>query len=339
MPVILVVLVLLIVSSATLRSYYFITFRNVVLNGRSSVYFYIPTGTTFDSFQKALLSTGYIRSRSTFEWTTRRMHFGKTVKPGRYLLKEGMTNRQLVNMFRAGRQEPVHVIISSARTREDLAGKIGRQLEPDSMKFLQLMKDGSFLKRFGLTPVTVFALFIPNTYDMYWNISAAGFFYRMYKENKRFWLGDRQKMADSLGLSPIEIITLASIVEKETNANIEKPVIAGVYINRLGKGIPLQADPTVIFAWNDYSIKRVLNKHLEIKSPYNTYKNTGLPPGPICIPSISSIDAVLYYSHHPYLYFCAKEDLSGTHNFAATLAEHSRNAKRYQEALNKLNVR
>lgn len=339
MPVILIVLILMIVSAALVRSYLFLSHHNVNLHGKTSTYLYIHTGSNFDSLRKVLYTPGYIRDIRMFEWTAHRMHFGKTIKPGRYLLIEGMTNRQLVNMLRAGRQEPVHLIISGARTREDLAGKIGRQLESDSMKFLQLMKDNSFLKRFGLTPETVFALFIPNTYDIYWNTSAAGFFYRMYKENKRFWHGIRQKRADSLGLSPIEVITLASIVEKETNANIEKPIIAGVYINRLGKGIPLQADPTVIFAWNDYTIKRVLNKHLEIKSPFNTYKNCGLPPGPICIPSISSIDAVLNYSRHSYFYFCAKEDLSGTHNFAVTLAEHNRNAKRYQEALTKINLR
>lgn len=339
MPVILIGIVLLILIISSSRFYFFLTSPNVSLYGKSSVVFYIHSGSTFDVVRKDLYKYGYIKNQKSFEWTAGRMHYGKKIKAGRYRLREGMNNRQLINILRAGLQEPEMVIINAARSKEEIAGKISRQLEPDSLKILHLLNDSSFLNRFGLTPVTVFSLFIPNTYEMYWNISAASFFLRMYREYKHFWYGNRQKKSDSLGFSIPEIVTLASIIEKETNVVDEKPIIAGVYINRLKKHIPLQADPSILFAWNDYSIKRVLNKHLEIKSPYNTYKYPGLPPGPICIPSISSIDAVLNYENHSYLYFCAKEDLSGSHNFATTLAEHNRNARKYQEALNKLNIK
>lgn len=339
MPIILIGTVLLILVISLSRFYLFITSPNVTLHGKPSVYFYIHSGSTFDSVRTNLYKNRYITKRNSFEWTASRMHYGSKIKAGRYRLTEGMNNRQLINMLRAGLQEPVRVIINGARSKEEIAGIISRQLEPDSLKILRLLNDSSFLRRFGLTPVTVFSLFIPDTYEMYWNSSAANFFLRMYREYKRFWYGYRQKKSDSLGFSIPEIVTLASIIEKETNLVSEKPIIAGVYMNRLKKHIPLQADPTILFALDDYSIKRVLNKHLEIKSPYNTYKYPGLPPGPICIPSISSIDAVLNYSNHSYLYFCAKEDFSGSHNFETNLSDHNRNARRYQEALNKLNIK
>jgi UPF0755 protein len=200
------------------------------------------------------------------------------------------------------------------------------------------MRDPGYLSEFGAGPATVFALFIPNTYEFLWNTTADQFIRRMYKERQKFWNDERLTLMSLEGLTIPGVITLSSIIEKETAKNAEKQVIAGVYMNRLRKGWPLQADPTLIFAWNDYTIKRVLNKHKEIDSPYNTYKHTGLPPGPICLPSVSSIDAVLNYEKHDYLYFCAKEDLSGYHNFAVTLAEHNRNAERYQAALKRLNI-
>jgi len=339
MPVILIGSVLLIVIISLCRFYFFVTSPNVKLGGKPSVFFYIHSGSNFSSVRMDLYKNGYIKNRKSFEWTAGRMHYGAKVKAGRYRITDGMNNRQLINMLRTGQQEPVRVIINGARSKEEIAGVISRQLEPDSLKILRLLNDSSFLRRFGLTPVTVFSLFIPDTYEMYWNSLPANFFLRMYREYKHFWYGYRQKKSDSLGFSIPEVVTLASIIEKETNLVSEKPTIAGVYMNRLKKHIPLQADPTILFALNDYSIKRVLNKHLEITSPYNTYKYPGLPPGPICIASISSIDAVLNYTNHSYLYFCAKEDFSGSHNFETTLSEHNRNAHRYQDALNKLNIK
>jgi UPF0755 protein len=250
-----------------------------------------------------------------------------------------MSNNALVNLLRSGRQVPVRITIQNVRTREDLAGKIGRQLEVDSTNLIRLFNDQTYLSGFGLSPATLFVMFIPDTYEFLWNTSGDQLFERMNHEYQQFWNGKRRMQADSLHMDIPEIVTLASIVEKESNKNDEKPMIAGVYMNRLKRGIPLQADPTIIFAWNDYSIRRVLNRHLKIKSSYNTYIRTGLPPGPICLPSIASVEAVLHAKPTEYIYFCAKEDLSGYHNFASDLAAHNRNAKKYQQALNKLKVK
>ena len=250
-----------------------------------------------------------------------------------------MHNNTLINLLRSGRQEPVRVTIQNVRTRDELAGKIGRNLEVDSARLVKLFNDPAYLAKFDISPPTLFVLFIPDTYEFYWNTSGDQLFKRIYQEYQHFWTSRRRQMADSLHLSVAQVVTLASIVEKESNKNDEKPVIAGVYLNRLKKQIPLQADPTVIFAWNDYRIRRVLKMHTEIKSPYNTYLCAGLPPGPICLPSIASVDAVLHAANHGYFYFCAREDLSGYHNFASSLEEHNRNARRYQKALDKMNIK
>jgi UPF0755 protein len=275
---------------------------------------------------------------TSFEWVAQKKKFTLKIRPGRYRITDGMSNNELVNLLRSGKQEPVRLILQNVRTPEELAGKVAAQIESDSLSILNLMRDPGYLSEFGAGPATVFALFIPNTYEFLWNTTADQFIRRMYKERQKFWNDERLTLMSLEGLTIPGVITLSSIIEKETAKNAEKQVIAGVYMNRLRKGWPLQADPTLIFAWNDYTIKRVLNKHKEIDSPYNTYKHTGLPPGPICLPSVSSIDAVLNYEKHDYLYFCAKEDLSGYHNFAVTLAEHNRNAERYQAALKRLNI-
>jgi UPF0755 protein len=250
-----------------------------------------------------------------------------------------MSNNELVNLLRSGKQEPVMVIFQNIRSREELAGKISRQIEADSLSILKLLTNADYLKQFGVNPLNSFVLFIPNTYEFYWNTTAEGFIVRMVREKTKFWNKSRIEKCQSSGFSVSEVVTLASIIEKETIKDKEKSIIAGVYVNRLRKGWPLQADPTIIYAWNDYTIKRVLNRHLKINSPYNTYIHDGLPPGPICIPSISSIDAVLDFQHHGYFYFCAKADLSGYHVFATTLAEHNRNAKKYQAAIKNLEIR
>jgi UPF0755 protein len=268
----------------------------------------------------------------------RRKHYPGRLKPGRYRLRDGMSNNDLVNLLRSGKQEPVRVTFLNIRSMEELAGRISRQIEADSLSILKLLRDKDYLEQFGVNPLNSFVLFIPNTYEFYWNTTAARFVTRMAREKAKFWNKTRIEKCRLTGLSISQVVTLASIVDKETNKDDEKPIIAGVYINRLREGWPLQADPTIIFAWNDYTIKRVLTNHLQINSPYNTYIYAGLPPGPICIPSISSIDAVLNSQHHDYYYFCAKDDLSGYHVFARTLAEHNRNAKKYQKAVKKLNI-
>ena len=339
MPVVLVTATLLILFMAMLRFYYLVTHPVIDLGKKSSTYFYIHTGSGFTAVRDSLVKKGYLRDPEAFEWLSRRKQYVQKVRAGRYQLKDGMSNNELVNLLRSGRQVPVRITLQNIRTREELAGKIGRQLEADSLHLVRLFKDPDYLAAYGITPTTLFVLFIPNTYEFYWNTSGDQLFVRMNKEFNRFWTPQRRKLADSLGMTIPEIVTLASIVEKESNKNDEKPLIAGVYLNRLKNRMPLQADPTIIFAWNDYSIRRVMNIHLKIKSPYNTYLHAGLPPGPICIPSIASVDAVLQPAKHRYLYFCAREDLTGYHNFAANLDDHNRNARKYQQALNKLNIK
>ncbi|MDD4602808.1 MAG: endolytic transglycosylase MltG [Bacteroidales bacterium] len=332
-------LVLLISVFALIRFYLLKTESMIDLKSKETAYLYIPTRSDFRMVKLRLQQSGYLRDPGAFEWLARRKKYTEKVKPGRYKLRNGMKNNELVNLLRIGKQDPVRVIFQNIRTPEDLAGKIGHFLEVDSSALIQLFNDPVFLHRYGLTPSTVFLYFIPNTYEFFWNTSGEELFERMKLESGKFWSNDRRLLADSLNLTIAEVVTLASIVEKESNKNDEKQCIAGVYYNRLRKNMPLQADPTVIFAWKDFSIKRVLQRHLEIKSPYNTYLQTGLPPGPICLPSIVTVDAVLHLQHHDYLYFCAREDLSGYHNFASTLAQHTRNAKKYQNALNLLNIK
>jgi len=275
---------------------------------------------------------------ASFEWVARRKHYENKIRPGRYRIRNGMSNNELINLLRSGKQEPVRVTFQNIRNREDLAGKISRQIEADSLSLLELLGNADYLKQYGVDPLNSFVLFIPNTYEFYWNTTADQFIRRMSREKSKFWNDTRKDKCRITGFSVPQVVILASIVEKETAKDKEKPLIAGVYINRLRKGWPLQADPTIIFAWTDYSIKRVKNEHLQINSLFNTYSHKGLPPGPICLPSIASLEAVLNYDQHDYMFFCAKDDLSGYHVFASNLAEHNRNAKKYQAAIKKLNI-
>jgi UPF0755 protein len=293
----------------------------------------IPTGAGFSQVVDSLNAklTGF--NQKYFKSLAEATKYDRHVKPGRYLLTNGMSLTELTDMLNRGLQAPVKVTFNNIRTKEYLCGRISRQIEADSISLIRLMSDASYLKTLDITPATLYTLFIPDTYEFWWNTAAEGFMKRMHSESQRFWQGKRTQLAASVGLTVPEVVILASIIEKETAMNDEKPVIAGVYINRLKKKWPLQADPTLIYAWNDYSIKRVLNRHKEIKSPYNTYKYRGLPPGPICLPSVASIEAVLNYREHDYFYFCAKDDFSGYHVFTSTLKEHNQNARRYRDAL------
>lgn len=312
--------------------------NNVWLNGQPSVSLNIKTGATWDDVKLMLYKNGTIVHRASFEQLASLMQYPGHVKSGHYLITPGMSNRALLNKLRAGKQDPVKLVFNNIRTKEDLAGRIGEQIEADSLSLLKELKDADYLKTLGFTPENVISMFIPNTYEVYWNIPARKFIERMNKEYKAFWNDSRKSKLTEIKLTELQAITLASIVEKESNQNAEKPIIAGVYMNRLRQGWLLQADPTLVFALGDFSIKRVLNIYKTINSPYNTYRFTGLPPGPICLPSIASIDAVLNYAHHNYMYFCAKEDFSGFHNFAATLEEHAANAERYQRELDKQGI-
>lgn len=338
--IIIYTLVLLIIASLVVGYllYRVIYYPNVWLNEEENVSVNIPTGANFEDVKTILYSKGIIINRKNFEWLAKKKNYPQTIKPGRYLIIEGMSNDELINMLRSGQQKPVKVIFNNINTKAQLAGRISHQLEADSTMIHDFLCDSTYLAMYDLTPEIATMIFIPNTYEFYWNTDANAFIDRMHIEFEKFWTEERKQLADSIGMSIQQVITLASIIEKETNKNDEKPIIAGVYMNRIKKGWLLQADPTLIFAIGDYNIRRVLDEHKNIESRYNTYKYGGLPPGPICIPSISSIDAVLYYDDNDYFYFCAKEDLSGYHSFAKTHRQHTRNARRYQEALNQQRI-
>jgi UPF0755 protein len=294
---------------------------------------YIPTNAGFDDVKQELYSKGLILNRTSFEWLAARKKYPGLIKPGHYVLQEGMSNDALINMLRLGTQTPVQVIFNNIRTKEQLARVISKQIEADSSSLMAFLNDTAYLLALGLNNETALCLFIPNTYEFFWNTSARQFMDRMQREHDAFWAGNREEKARAIGLSQAEVITLASIVDKETNKNDEKAAIAGVYMNRLDRNWLLQADPTLVYASGDFGLTRVLNIHKEINSPYNTYMYAGLPPGPICIPSIASIDAVLNYEDHDYFFFCAKDDFSGYHVFAKSITQHNRNARRYHKAI------
>ena len=312
---------------------------NVALDYQKEVFIYIPTAASFEDVLQLLIDEGIIINSSSFRWISEKKHYTKNIKSGRYLIQDGMNNNDLVNLLRSGRQTPVNVIFNNVRTKEEFAGKIANQLELDSLQILEAMLDTVFLSPLGLNAFTVSSLFIPNTYEFYWNTTVTSFLSRMLAEHHHFWNDSRQAKAKFLNLTKHEVVTLASIVEKETLQNSEQPIVAGLYLNRLKKGMKLQSDPTVIFAIGDFSIRRVLKKDLKYDSPYNTYKYKGLPIGPISLPSIRAIDAVLNYQKHDYLFMCAKEDFSGYHNFAQTALQHYANAAKYRKALNDRNIK
>jgi UPF0755 protein len=249
-----------------------------------------------------------------------------------------MSNNKIVDMLRTGSQTPVNVTFNNIRTIDELAGKLGKQIEADSASLSEFFSDENNYSADGFTRQTLISVFLPDTYQIYWTIDAEGFYRRMLKEYKAFWNDERRAAAAALGLTPVEVSTLASIIDEESSKDDEKPRIAGVYLNRLRLGIPLQADPTVKFAINDFSVRRVLNGHKDVDSPYNTYKYKGLPPGPVRCATKTSIEAVLNAEKHDYLYFVARSDFSGYHHFSRTLAEHNKYASQYRRELNRRKI-
>ncbi|HEY5509598.1 MAG TPA: endolytic transglycosylase MltG [Prolixibacteraceae bacterium] len=327
--------ILLLLSFLTVKHVHTIYYwPNVVRN----YHLFIRDGENFESVVKLLKENKCLENLKTFKEVARMKDYDVNIRPGAYVLETGWSNSKLVNLLRSGAQTPVMVTFNNVRTKEELAGKLARQLQSDSLSFLTVFRNDSNTLKLGFKPETLPALFIPNTYSIYWTTTPMGFLTRMKREYDQFWNEARRQKAKSLGLSTEQVATLASIVQEESNKNDEKPVIAGVYLNRLKKNWPLQADPTIRFVLGDYSIHRILTEQLSVESPYNTYKNVGLPPGPINIPEISSLEAILNYQVHDFFYFCAKEDFSGYHNFARTLFEHNNNARKYQAALNKKKV-
>jgi UPF0755 protein len=299
---------------------------------------YIPEGSTYQQAMDSINSHFLIRHPKTFKWIAGKKKYPQLVKPGRFIIENDMSYTALINMLRSGRQTPVNVTFNNIRTLNDLAGRIGRQIGADSAQIIEFLTTPDNYSKDGFTPENVISVFIPNTYQLFWNTTPGDLYNRMLKEYKIFWNDRRMAKAREINLDQIEVAILASIIDDEVAKPDEKPRIAGVYLNRLKRGIPLQACPTIKFALNDFTITRVLKKHLDIDSPYNTYKNNGFPPGPIGCPTIEGIDAVLNAEKHDYLYFAAKADFSGYHNFSRTLAEHNRYAAIYQRELNKRRI-
>lgn len=304
---------------------------------------YVPSKASYRQVCDSLRAAGFVNDYR-FDLLAKIRKYPYYVKPGRYILPEGASTSRVVNKLRSGAQDEVHLHFGRARSLQGLSAKIGRQIEPDSATLMAFFSSPGRLGAFSfdgtpLTYETVLGCFIPNTYYFHWNTPVEKFISRMLYEQTCFWDSTRRARAAALNLRPMEVITLASIVELETNKNDEKADIASVYLNRLRKRMPLQADPTVQFAVGDPGLRRILKVHLKTDSPYNTYLYRGLPPGPICTPSAASIDAVLANKKTPYLYFCAREDFSGYHAFAATLNEHNNNARRYHRALNERKIR
>ncbi|MDA3819995.1 MAG: endolytic transglycosylase MltG [Candidatus Delongbacteria bacterium] len=336
--ILLVLLAIIIVLGALGYKYYrYIYSLNTNLPAnKQSVYIYIPSDANYKNVQSKI--TPYLINTKSFHWVAEKKQYSSFIKPGRYEIKKGMNNNEIINMLRVGEQAPVQVSFISVRTLNVLAGKVASYLEPDSAAFADFFYHDTVPSYYGFDHYSFSGMFIPNTYQFLWNTHPTGFCDRMKKEYHRFWNQSRIQKAENIGFSPNEISTLASIVEQESKKNNEKPRIAGVYINRLQKGMHLQADPTLVYATGDFTAQRILNKHKKIDSPYNTYLYPGLPPGPICLPSISSIDAVLNYEKHDYLFFCAKPDNSGYHNFSETYAQHRQYAREYRQFLNSNNI-
>lgn len=307
---------------------------NALLETEQSYTLKIPSNATFKQVSNQLYDDNVVNDMVSFSFVSKVLGYQEAVKPGLYIISPKMTNLELVRHLRSGNQAPIKITFNNIRTKEDLAERITKNLEINESQFLDLINDSVYIRKFDFDEETIMSMFIPNTYEVWWNTSPEALFDRMYKEYQSFWTAERKAKAEALGLNPKEVSTLASIVQSESQKSDERPKIAGVYLNRLRLNMPLQADPTLVFAVGDFSIKRVLNVHKEIESPYNTYKYTGLPPGPINLPDINSLEAVLNAEDHMYLYFCAKEDFSGYHAFATNLAQHNANARRYQAALN-----
>jgi len=335
---ILFLVILALVIAAIGGGYFYLRYFKPNVTGKES-YLYIHTDATYPDVYKTIREKGIVEDTASFNAAAIAIHYTNRVKPGKYHLHEGFTNRKLINMLASGSQEPVQLAFHNLRLKEEFAGFVAKKIEPDSVSILRLLDSSEFLSKYGFTPENVYAMFIPNTYQLYWNNTPEKFFKRMNANYVAFWTSERKQQAAEIKLSPIEVSILASIVDAEALHDEEMPTIAGLYLNRLKIGMKLESDPTVIFSLHDFTIRRVLNKYLSYNSPYNTYLHTGLPPGPIMMPSVNAIDAVLNYRKSDYIYMCAKEDFSGNHNFATNHADHMINAHKFQQALNERNIK
>ncbi|MFT6816064.1 MAG: UPF0755 protein [Sphingobacteriales bacterium] len=329
-----VVLIVLTAVFAIVCYNFYQTFWIKNIDVTEPVYIEIYPENSYRDVVQQLAVKGVLENKNTFDWAARVMNYTNAVKPGRYALKSSISNKQLIAKLRSGNQDPVRITFNNLRKIDDLAGAISKQLVFDSLTILNLLQSDSVAHSYGFNKETFLCMFVPNTYEFYWTTSAPDFISKMKKEYDVFWNKDRLAKAQKLNLNPIEVSILASIVDLETAKDDEMPRIAGLYWNRLDQGRKLEADPTVVFSVGDFNIKRVLNIHLRKDSPYNTYKNNGLPPGPIYLPSVQAINAVLNKEDHDYLFMCAKDDFSGYHAFAESFSEHKQNANKFRKALN-----
>lgn len=301
-------------------------------------YLYIHTGTDYQELLTQLHDGGYVKDIMSFDVIAKKANLPSTIKPGKYKMEDGASNLSMIRKLRSGKQEPVRLVINKLRTKDDFIKAVCSELEADSTEMRRLLNDTAYLAKFGFTPQTAMCVVIPDTYEFYWSTNADNVFRRLEHYYDKFWTEAREQQAKLIGLTPTQISILASIIDEETNKQSDKGLISSVYINRLAFHMPLQADPTLKFAIGDFAIRRILNEHVAYDSPYNTYMYPGLPPGPICTPQKSTIDAVLKTPKTEYLYFCAKEDFSGYHNFAKSYTDHMKNAKAYQKALNERGI-
>lgn len=333
------ILIALLLTAAVVipRLYYKYFAANVSINEKT--YLYIPSDASYEQLKDSLEKSNILKKPEYFYSLADDRKLSEKFKSGKYAILPEMNNRNIINMLISGNQEPVTISFRNIRLKENFAGIVSRRLEFDSLDFIKLLDSAEFIESYGFNKDNIYTMFIPNSYEMFWNTSAEGFFLRMNKEYTSFWNAERLEKAKKLNLTPQQVTILASIVDAEALVDREMPTIAGLYLNRLKRGIRLEADPTVIFANNDFTIRRVLKRHLIKESPYNTYRIKGLPPGPIMMPSINAIDATLNPETHNYIYMCAKEDFSGYHSFAATLSEHLVNARKFQKALDERNIK
>lgn len=299
---------------------------------------FIPSNSSFDNLLQMMKDSSILKSEASFLTVAKLMKFSKP-KAGRYVIKKGQSNRDIITKLRAGDQDPHKIVINNIRTIHDVAGKASKYFETDSLTFLTYLTDTNTTSTYGFSNEDFLTMFIPNTYEMFWTTTPEKFVQRMKKEYDDFWDSSKLEKIKKNNLDKTQAYIVASIVEKESNYDPERPTIAGVYLNRLKTGEKLQADPTVVFATGDFTLQRVLFSHLKIDSPYNTYMYSGLPPGPICMPSVSSLNAVINAENHEYMYFCAKPDNSGIHVFAKDYEEHQKNAAAFSTWLNSLNIK
>lgn len=331
-----ILLIILLLMIAVTYSFFFSSNVNVQ---EGKKYLYIRTGSNYEYLIQEIKDSQLIENISTFKLVASLFSLSQNIHPGRYELKNGMGNYSIIKMLKQGHQTPVNLVINKLRTKQDIIKKFSSQLEADKSQWEKLFLDSLFLAKNDIDSNQIQILILPNTYQVYWNTKPEKVMDKFITYKNKFWNETRINKANNLNLTPNQVSIIASIVDEETNKNDEKPMVASVYINRYRKGMKLEADPTVKFAVGDFSLRRILNIHLKTASPYNTYLNTGLPPGPICTPSEKSIDAVLDAKETNYLFFCAKEDFSGYHNFASTYSEHLTNAKKFQNALNQRGIK